>query len=431
MDGQNGVAYAVNNDQRSVAYDLNGDQWRAAHMLNGSLGYQNAVAYDVNNSQNAHTAWAINANTAGMEGQNAVAHAINGSQHDLGWAVNGSQNSHTVWSTSSLTGTLGNQTVSMGQFSQGQVSELQKVEAAQGKTASLTDVVARATGGAETLLESVLRKLGNDDSGAGRIVDAVAKSNLEITNGITSVVAAIKQQSDAAARELKRQQDLAGAQVALENFAKTQAKTIGEVNAGIAGIWSLASAFGVGLGDGAGGSATFGVNAGGTFDATYNSISLDLQKFDSQNIPAFRNAFWADGGVYDQTYGRAGELSTIAQQLESARVAVRTLGGVPQFAKGSNYLPSDMLAQVHEGERIMPAADNRELMQRLQSPQQNNDELVAELRALRSEVQGLRAEARATAINSNRTAKDLREIKDRGLLVTTPKDTTLQVEVAA
>lgn len=39
---------------------------------------------------------------------------------------------------------------------------------------------------------------------------------------------------------------------------------------------------------------------------------------------------------------------------------------VPAFDVGTNYLPSDMLALVHAGERIIPAADNRQLMQALQ-----------------------------------------------------------------
>lgn len=58
---------------------------------------------------------------------------------------------------------------------------------------------------------------------------------------------------------------------------------------------------------------------------------------------------------------------------------------VPRFAMGTNYLPRDMLAQVHQGERIIPAADNRELMNRLQDPQQNSVALVAEIKALRDD----------------------------------------------
>lgn len=60
------------------------------------------------------------------------------------------------------------------------------------------------------------------------------------------------------------------------------------------------------------------------------------------------------------------------------------------FAIGTNRVPYDMPAMVHQDERIIPAADNRELMRRLASPEQGNEVLVAEVRALRAEVALLR-----------------------------------------
>ncbi len=60
------------------------------------------------------------------------------------------------------------------------------------------------------------------------------------------------------------------------------------------------------------------------------------------------------------------------------------------FADGINYVPEDMDARIHEGERILPKADNRELMSALRSPASNNDVLARELRELRREVVELR-----------------------------------------
>jgi hypothetical protein len=39
--------------------------------------------------------------------------------------------------------------------------------------------------------------------------------------------------------------------------------------------------------------------------------------------------------------------------------------GIPSFDVGTNDVPNDMLAKIHKGERIIPAADNAELKQRL------------------------------------------------------------------
>jgi hypothetical protein len=60
------------------------------------------------------------------------------------------------------------------------------------------------------------------------------------------------------------------------------------------------------------------------------------------------------------------------------------------FAVGTNFVPETMPALVHQGERIIPAADNRALMARLSSPSSNTDALVAEVKALREEVKAFR-----------------------------------------
>lgn len=74
------------------------------------------------------------------------------------------------------------------------------------------------------------------------------------------------------------------------------------------------------------------------------------------------------------------------------------------FAVGSNYLPRDMIAQVHEGERIIPKADNMELMSRLKSSPAANDALLVEVRALREDGAKLRAEVARLRKSSEQTA---------------------------
>ena len=55
---------------------------------------------------------------------------------------------------------------------------------------------------------------------------------------------------------------------------------------------------------------------------------------------------------------------------------------LPKFDVGTNEVPHDMMAMVHQGERIIPAADNAELMRRLdgeEGSQPSNAEVVAKL----------------------------------------------------
>lgn len=53
---------------------------------------------------------------------------------------------------------------------------------------------------------------------------------------------------------------------------------------------------------------------------------------------------------------------------------------LPSFDVGTNYVPNDMTANIHKGERIIPAADNSALMQKLS--QSDNGELVAAVNRL-------------------------------------------------
>ena len=58
------------------------------------------------------------------------------------------------------------------------------------------------------------------------------------------------------------------------------------------------------------------------------------------------------------------------------------LVGVPAFDVGTNYLPNDMLAMVHQGERIVPAADNRELMRLVSGGAAGNGQVLELLRRI-------------------------------------------------
>lgn len=53
--------------------------------------------------------------------------------------------------------------------------------------------------------------------------------------------------------------------------------------------------------------------------------------------------------------------------------AVEAFGALASFDKGTNYVPNDMVAQIHAGERIIPAADNAALMAAVQGGVANDN----------------------------------------------------------
>ena len=74
------------------------------------------------------------------------------------------------------------------------------------------------------------------------------------------------------------------------------------------------------------------------------------------------------------------------------------LGKVTYYDVGTDYVPRDMLAMVHEGEKIVPKAYNPAANPGMGG---GNDELVAEVRALRLAVEVLQQAASATASNTS------------------------------
>ena len=130
--------------------------------------------------------------------------------------------------------------------------------------------------------------------------------------------------------------------------------------------------------------AAGGNSTGAIVDSIKNSPEAQIKKLYQDVFGRAADAaglnYWMDrlkGGI---------SLGAIRDTLESSDEAKKLRG----FAVGANYIPVDMPAMVHQGERIIPAADNRELMRRLASPEQGNEVLAVELRALREENRQLR-----------------------------------------
>lgn len=91
--------------------------------------------------------------------------------------------------------------------------------------------------------------------------------------------------------------------------------------------------------------------------------------------------------------------------------------GLHSFAVGTNRVPYDMVAQIHEGERIIPAADNRALMQMLNAGADRDNTI----RLLQQEIRELRTMLERKLDEGNRNTAGIdrtnRQIVDEGLSV--------------
>ena len=102
-------------------------------------------------------------------------------------------------------------------------------------------------------------------------------------------------------------------------------------------------------------------------------------------------------------------LRTAAQEVEALRQQIRDLGGVPAFALGGYHTGGVRLVgergpelEVTGPARYWSAADTTAM---LGNSQRREELLAAEIRALRAELQGLRAEARVTAVAANKSQR--------------------------
>lgn len=294
---------------------------------------------------------------------------------------------------SELLGSIGAEITRSGSLTVGQLLE---VEAAQLQTVGVSDLIAQFTGGSEDLLNAVLGRLNAQETGTVDIVSQLQRGNIEIGNYLTQLIAAVKQQSEAAAAELKRKQDLESAQSKLAEIAKNREGAISGVSKSSQDIFGLAAKYGVFLNADQGApllqnTAKFGVNSQGLFDAIFNQIST------SGGDPAgFKREFYATGGLYSQTYGRSGELGNYLTEIKAQRDLVRSLGGVPQFANGGMFGGGMRIVGERGPEleatgpaRYWNAAQTRMMM----SSGGGNADLVMEMRATRLEIFRFREES--------------------------------------
>ncbi|WP_146115021.1 hypothetical protein [Malikia spinosa] len=248
------------------------------------------------------------------------------------------------------------QAVSLGGLSKDQITKLQLLGETQSKALGLTDLVAAATDGSETLLGAVLNRLSKQDSGTTDIVSALNRGNVDLLGKLAGIEAAIRQQSSDQAAELQRQQSLANAQASLEQYAGIQRATVDSVKQGIEALWSLASANGVDLLNDKGAKAYIYVSEDGLLGSNYQQTSTTS----GDGYANYIREFYQSGGVYDQVYGKIGQLQSISEDVKAARDLVVSLGGVPAYSVGGYTGPGaidEPAGIVHKGEVVWSQDD--------------------------------------------------------------------------
>jgi prefoldin subunit 5 len=105
--------------------------------------------------------------------------------------------------------------------------------------------------------------------------------------------------------------------------------------------------------------------------------------------------------------------SNYQSAIDQAKLLLARGDDLPGFAIGTNYVPNDMTARIHQGERIIPAADNQQLINLLQSSPSSNS-LIAEIQALRAEVRALKSSNESIAKSTAKFANQFETASEGG-----------------
>ncbi|MEX0305332.1 MAG: hypothetical protein AB3N24_23175, partial [Leisingera sp.] len=134
---------------------------------------------------------------------------------------------------------------------------------------------------------------------------------------------------------------------------------------------------------------------------------------------ALRDEFGTEfmGNFFSSTNRKIGNAEARAEELRSQ---IRDLGGIPAFARGTNYAPGGSalvgeegpeIIDLPRGARVHPYTQSRNML--------DNGEVVRELRELRKEVAATRSEQRQlglqTAANTKKTASNTRTMAQDAL----------------
>jgi hypothetical protein len=201
-----------------------------------------------------------------------------------------------------------------------------------GKLEELQDLTGGQLTNAELQLEaaeSQLDVLGTMQQQGQALLDSLS-GNTVATLSIVDAVSQLSQAVLSASRSVSGGTSLAPSSAGFATSGSTQAATSGLVTSAYAAIGRTA-----GFGDGSQNIDMEGFE--------YWTNQLATGKLSEEN---FKNEFLIAAASY-----QGSEFSDAAEEA-------RKLLGLPGFAVGTNFVPNDMIAQVHKGEMIIPAAYN-------------------------------------------------------------------------
>lgn len=136
---------------------------------------------------------------------------------------------------------------------------------------------------------------------------------------------------------------------------------------------------------------------------TENQLSTDELALESLGESLFKldsilSESQDQGDVLRNIDSSINSVSDAVAILHSAFSGAGASLNIPSFATGTNVVPFDTIAQIHKGERIIPAADNRQLMRSI-----DNEQIVArEISAMRKDLVALNT---AIALNTGRVRR--------------------------
>lgn len=255
---------------------------------------------------------------------------------------------------------------------------------------------------------------------------SLAKVNYEAqTKNLDDLVKNAKQQLELAEGSYKALLDLATA--VRESTAATQAllaerlKQENAAKAGSTATTTVGPTVGPSVGPIVGGSEFAMV---GDLTAGYNTVDLSPVMAEAEarmkSIRDYVNTLdFSAGGAEASTFLLAktakeynvtqSEIAAATGYLGKDVQAMFARYNIPAFEIGTNYVPRDTLAMLHEGEAVVPRAYNPAAGGGL-----GEDSVVAELRAVRSELAYHRATLADIAASSNLTAKTLARVTENG-----------------